>query len=166
MPATYYPAVIERTASGFGVSFPDFPLVISGGDTVHDAAVSAEAALAFHLDSMRTDGDVIPAPSDLDSIKPVDGADDVARVLIRADLPGKFQRIQVTMDEGLLAMIDRVSHNRSGFLSDAARAALAADAAGRQLPKVPIPSAKPNPLGRRPRAINLGPPDTTNPSGI
>ena len=124
MPATYYPAVVDRSASGYGVTFPDFPGCIAAGDTVQEAAENAESALAFHVDAMRADKDAIPLPSDLDSIEPVDGAEDVARLLVRVDLPGKFQRIQVTMDEGLLAMIDRVSHNRSGFLAEAARAAL------------------------------------------
>ena len=124
MPAIYFPAIIDRSASGFGLSFPDFPGCIAAGDTVHEAAANGEAALALHIDGMRADREAIPQPSRLDDIEEVEGADDVARVLIRADLPGKFSRIQVTLEDSLLAAIDAVSHNRSGFLADAARASL------------------------------------------
>jgi hypothetical protein len=52
--------------------------------------------------------------------------DEAARILVRGERPGKAVRVQITMDEGLVAAIDRVAGNRSGFLADAARAALAA----------------------------------------
>lgn len=100
------------------------PPAIAAGATVQEAAINGEAALAFHLDGMREDGDAIPAPSSLDDIEEVDSADDVARVLVRAVMPAKFSRIQVTLEDSLLSAIDAVAANRSGFLADAARAAL------------------------------------------
>lgn len=124
MPPIYYPAVIDRSASGFGVSFPDFPGCVANGATVQEAAVQAEAALALHLDGMRADKDAIPQPSALDDIDPVEGADDVARVLVRADMPGTFSRIQVTIEDSVLAAIDANATNRSSFLTEAARSAL------------------------------------------
>jgi hypothetical protein len=45
---------------------------------------------------------------------------------VRGERPGRSLRINVSLDEGLIAAIDRVAKNRSGFLADAARAALAA----------------------------------------
>jgi len=69
MPAIYYPAVIDRSASGFGVSFPDFPGCVANGDSASEAAVRAELALAFHIDAMAKDGDAIPEPSDLANIE-------------------------------------------------------------------------------------------------
>lgn len=124
MPPVYYPAVIDRSESGFGISFPDFPGCVAAGATLQETAINGEAALAFHLDGMREDGEAIPSPSALDAIQPVEGADDVARVLVRANMPGKFSRIQVTLEDSLLAAIDAVAANRSGFLADAARAYL------------------------------------------
>jgi predicted RNase H-like HicB family nuclease len=124
MPPIYYPAVIDRSASGYGVSFPDFPGCVAAGATVQEAAVNAEAALALHLDGMRADKEKVPQPSSLDDIEPVEGADDVARVLVRVEVPAGFTRIQVTIEDGVLAAIDAVSSNRSGFLVDAARVAL------------------------------------------
>lgn len=49
---------------------------------------------------------------------------------MRADRPGRSVRLNISLDEGLVAAIDRVAANRSGFLADAARAALAARAIG------------------------------------
>ncbi len=125
MPATFYPAVIDRSASGFGATFPDFPGCIANGPSVNDAALSAEAALALHIEAMVKDKDALPAPSTLDDIKAgVEGADDVACVLIRADIPAKVERVLISLDAGLLRAIDAVAPNRSAWLADAARAAL------------------------------------------
>ena len=124
MSVHYFPAVIDRSASGFGVSFPDLPGCIAAGDTVQQAAINAEAALALHLDAMRADGDAIPEPSSLDEIEPVDGADDVALILVRASVEAKFMRVQITLEESLLSAIDAATPNRSAFLAEAARAAL------------------------------------------
>lgn len=124
MPATYYPAVIDRSASGFGVSFPDFPGCIAAGDTPSEAAINAEAALALHIDGMVKDGDDVPDPSDVAAIEEVEGADDVARILVRVERPAKVERVLVSIERNLLRAIDAVAPNRSAFLADAARAAL------------------------------------------
>lgn len=124
MPATYYPAVIDRSASGFGVTFPDFPGCVANGATVGEACLQAEQALALHVEAMVKDKDTIPAPSDLDSIEAVDGADDVARVMVRAEVPSKVERVLVSIDANLLRAIDAAAPNRSAFIADAARAHL------------------------------------------
>ncbi|MES2494657.1 MAG: type II toxin-antitoxin system HicB family antitoxin [Pseudomonadota bacterium] len=126
MPATFYPAVIDRSASGFGVTFPDFPGCIANGGSVNDAALNAEAALALHVAAMVKDKDALPAPSPLDSIEAIDGADDVARLLIRVDTPAKVERVLISLDTGLLRAIDAVAPNRSAWIAEAARARLAA----------------------------------------
>jgi metal-responsive CopG/Arc/MetJ family transcriptional regulator len=40
-------------------------------------------------------------------------------------LPGKLQRVNITIDEALLDEIDAMADNRSRFLTEAARAELA-----------------------------------------
>lgn len=125
MPATYYPAVIDRSASGFGVTFPDFPGCVANGASPNEAALNAEAALALHVQSMAKDGDALPPPSSLDDIEEVEGADDVARILVRVEAPAKVTRVLVSIDEGLLRAIDAVASNRSAWIADAARAWLA-----------------------------------------
>jgi predicted RNase H-like HicB family nuclease len=125
MPATYYPAIIDRSASGFGATFPDLPGCVAAGATIHEAAMSAEGALALHVEGMAKDKDTIPQPSTLDSIEAdLDGADDVACVLVRVDVPVKVERVLVSLDSNLIRAIDAVAPNRSAFIADAARAAL------------------------------------------
>lgn len=130
MATTYYPAIIERGPEGFGVFFPDLPGCVSAGSTMQEAAESAEGALNLHLAVSAEHGDVIPSPSDLDAIERDPDVDEAARMLVRGERPGRAVRVQVSIEEGLLARIDRVAPNRSRFLADAARAALAGAAAG------------------------------------
>lgn len=128
MATVYYPAIIERDADGFGVFFPDLPGCVSAGDTMQEAALGAEEALSGHLAVMIEHGDALPDPSDLDGIERDPEVSEVGRILVRGERPGKAVRVQVSIDEGLLARIDRVAPNRSRFLADAARAALGASA--------------------------------------
>lgn len=126
MATFYYPAVIERAGKGYGVFFPDLPGCTSAGRTVTEAALNAEEALAGHLLVAEQYGDEIPDPSELDRIEVDPDVEEVARLLVRGERKGKSVRINITLDEGLLAAIDKVAENRSGFLADAARVALAA----------------------------------------
>ena len=126
MSRVFYPAIVERAGKGFGVFFPDLPGCTSGGATLQEAAGNAEEALAGHLIVTAEHGEPLPAPSDLDAIARDPEVDEVARILVRGERPGRSLRINVSLDEGLVAAIDRVARNRSGFLAEAARAALAA----------------------------------------
>jgi predicted RNase H-like HicB family nuclease len=128
MATTYYPAIIERGIDGFGVYFPDLPGCVSAGVTEQEAALGAEEALNGHLAVMAEYGDAIPNPSALGGIVAAEGSDEVGRILVRGERPGRAVRVQVSIEEGLLARIDRVAKNRSRFLADAARVALAATA--------------------------------------
>lgn len=129
MATVYYPAIIERGVDSFGVYFPDLPGCVSAGRTAQEAAMGAEEALNGHLSVSAEFGDAIPKPSDLDDIQAAEGSDEVGRILVRGDRPGKAVRVQLSIDEGLLARIDRVAKNRSRFIADAARAALAGQSA-------------------------------------
>ena len=126
MATVIYPAIIERAGEGFSVFFPDLPGCTSYGGTVTEAALNAEEALDGHLLVSVQHGDEVADPSALEDIEQDPEVDEVARLLVRADKPGKAVRLNITMDEGLVAAIDRVAKNRSGFLTEAAKAALAA----------------------------------------
>ena len=126
MGIAYYPAIIERATKGFGVYFPDVPGCTSFGDTLQQAARNAEVALNGHIKLSAEYGDAIPSPSELDAVTRDPDVDEAARVLVRAELPSKQRRINVTMDESLIAAIDKISTNRSGFLAEGARMLLAA----------------------------------------
>lgn len=130
MPMRYYPAVIERGLDGFGVFFPDFPGCVSAGDTTEEAAANAEAALAMHLGAMLRDKDPIPHPTPIERVERDPEVQEVARILVRAEIPGKVIRVNITMDEGLLSAADaaasRRGQTRSAFLAEAVRAAITA----------------------------------------
>lgn len=126
MATVFYPAIIERASAGFSVYFPDLPGCTSAGSTVQKAALNAEEALAGHLLVSAEYGDAVPDPTPLDAIPADPDVDEIARILVRAERPGRSVRLNITLDEGLVAAIDRVAKNRSGFLADAARHELAA----------------------------------------
>lgn len=121
MAIAIYPAIIEHARKSYSVYFPDLPGCTSAGDSLQEAALNAEEALAFHLLGLASDGDAIAEPSSLDDIERDPEVDEAARILVRAEIPGRSIRINVTLDEGLVAAIDKIARNRSGFLADAAR---------------------------------------------
>jgi predicted RNase H-like HicB family nuclease len=122
----HYPAVIDKDAdSDFGVAFPDFPGCVSAGITLDEAVLGAHEALAGHVAAMVADADPLPEPTPLETVAANRDASTVAITLVSVTLPGKMQRVNITMDEGLLDEIDAIADNRSRFLADAARAELA-----------------------------------------
>jgi len=125
MAIAIYPAIIERAGTAFSVYFPDLPGCTSAGRTVQEAALNAEEALAGHLLEAARAGEELSDPGELDAIARDPDVDEVARLLVRAERPGKVVRLNITLDEGLVAAIDRVAKNRSGFLAEAAREHLA-----------------------------------------
>jgi predicted RNase H-like HicB family nuclease len=127
----HYPAVIDKDPdSDFGVVFPDFPGCVSAGRTLDEAVRGAHEALAGHVALMVADGDELPAPTPLEAVAAERDATTVAITLVPVTLPGKAQRVNITIDQGLLDEIDAVADNRSRFLAEAARAELARRRAG------------------------------------
>jgi predicted RNase H-like HicB family nuclease len=53
---------LRNPDSDFGVSFPDFPGLVTAGRTLEEAKAMAEEALAFHIAGMEEDGEDIPEP--------------------------------------------------------------------------------------------------------
>ena len=127
---TTYIALVECSETGrFGIVFPDFPGCVSVGGTFEEAVRRGTEALAFHVDSMRRDGDPIPEPGDLATVRAgagdwydVDGS--VVALVPLVPHVTRTVRINISMDERLIADIDAVTSNRSGFLAEAARKAL------------------------------------------
>ena len=128
MTTHYFPAIIERAKKGFGVFFPDLPGCTSHGAMMEEAAINAEEALRGHLLLMIEDGDSIPKQRPLDKIEHDPDVKEAGRILVRADLPGKAVRLNISMDEGLVAAIDNTAQirgmTRSGFLAEAAKKAI------------------------------------------
>jgi predicted RNase H-like HicB family nuclease len=60
----HYIALVHKDEdSRFGVSFPDFPGVVTAAPILNEALERAEEALALHVEGMAEDGEPIPPPS-------------------------------------------------------------------------------------------------------
>lgn len=121
----HFPAIIEKSSDGYGVFFPDLPGCTSFGTTVQEAALNAEEALQAHIEMSVEQGETIPEPSTLDQIVVDADVAEAARILVRADPPGRTVRVNITMPEDLLAAVDRYAvrtgYSRSGLLAQAVR---------------------------------------------
>jgi predicted RNase H-like HicB family nuclease len=126
MAAVVYPAIAERTQTGFSLFFPDLPGCTTSGRTVSELALNAEIALTDHLLLTAQHGETVAPPSELGAIEADPEVVEAARLLVRGERPGKAVRLNIPLDDGRVAAIDSVASNRSGFLADAARMALAA----------------------------------------
>ena len=89
MTIAFFPAIVERGEAGVGVIFPDPPGCATMGDTIQEAARNAEQVLADYLVAMADHGYPIPEPGTLDAIEPAPVFDEAARILVRAELPGR-----------------------------------------------------------------------------
>lgn len=123
-----YVAYIRKDVdSDYGVEFPDVPGCIIAGRTLDEARAVAAEALAGHLAILAEEGESIPAPSSMDSLR--HDPDQEGAVLMLVDLPADFlkpERVNVMIPRHLLGRIDAAaSGNRSRFLVEAAEAKLA-----------------------------------------
>ncbi|TIO50370.1 MAG: hypothetical protein E5X80_10305 [Mesorhizobium sp.] len=70
-----YVGIIHKADdSDFGLSFPDFPGVVTAGRTIAEVRQLAEQALAFHVEGLLEDGEPIPEPSSPERVMTDKGA--------------------------------------------------------------------------------------------
>jgi predicted RNase H-like HicB family nuclease len=130
---THVIALIHEEDGVFGVSFPDYPGCISTADTLDDAIRRGREALLFHVEGVIEDGENLPVARGVREIRRdprlADVLADAIIVAVPLTLPGRAVRLNITLDEHLLAAVDDAAKasglTRSGFLADAARARLA-----------------------------------------
>ncbi len=121
-------AMIHEEDGKFGVSFPDFPGCTTVADDLDSAVAKAAEVLAFHVEGLVEDGP-LPNPRSLEQLRsdPLfkEDAKGAVLVLIPYAPPSRAIRVNVTVDESLLARIDRAAEStgqtRSGFLAEAAK---------------------------------------------
>ena len=122
-----YIGLIHKDAeSHFGVSFPDFPGVITAGTTLDDARAMAEEALTLHIEGLTEDEQAIPEPSALEDVmSDPDNRSGVAILVSVKTSPAKAIRVNVTLPENVLEQIDKYAEahglTRSGLLTQAAK---------------------------------------------
>jgi predicted RNase H-like HicB family nuclease len=126
-----YIGLIHKDAdSHFGVSFPDFPGVITAGATLDDARAMAEEALAFHIEGIMEDGEAIPEPSTLEEVmSDPDNRSGVAILISVKNVQPKAVRVNVTLPGDVLEQIDNYAeahgYTRSGLLTQAVKKLMA-----------------------------------------
>jgi predicted RNase H-like HicB family nuclease len=120
-----YGAVFYDQGGSVGVVFPDLPGCVTVGRDLKDAVLKAEEALALHLETMQEDGDALPPrtmPVDRLEVDP-EGVY-LGRVWIKP-ISSRAVKVTITMDEALLARVDRAASDRgmtrSGLLAAGAR---------------------------------------------
>jgi predicted RNase H-like HicB family nuclease len=145
-------ALIHEENGVFGASFPDFLGCTTVADSLDAIIPKAAEALAFHVEGMIEDGPLPPvrtlAQLRKDPIFREDSAGAMIALVPYAP-PARAARINITLDESLLARVDRAAEaageTRSGYLAAAARQRLALEAGQ--------PSALPN-AGGVPAGLN------------
>jgi predicted RNase H-like HicB family nuclease len=125
----YIGLIHKDAASDYGVSFPDFPGLVTAGTTLDDARAMAEEALAFHIEGLVEDGEAIPEPSGLEAVMADAANRDAVAILVAVrTAASKAVRVNVTLPDDILQQIDRFAEShgltRSGFLADAAKKAM------------------------------------------
>lgn len=121
-----YPIVIEpgAEATAFGVIVPDLPGCFSAGDTLDEAMAGAEEAAAAWIDAAMDAGEVIPAPSDLDTVRRNPDYRGWAFGVIGLDpalLDDTILRVNITLPRRVLRRLDALARaageSRSGYIA-------------------------------------------------
>ena len=124
-----YPVVIHKDeGSDFGVMVPDIPGCYSAGSTYDDALNNVIEAIECHLEGLLLDNESLPVGTFLEhwiADKAYQGGVWAFVDIDLSQISGKAKRINITMPERVLNLIDLYakSHavkNRSSFLADAA----------------------------------------------
>ncbi|HAU0213575.1 TPA: type II toxin-antitoxin system HicB family antitoxin [Legionella pneumophila] len=124
-----YPVVIHKDQqSDFGVSIPDIPGCYSAGSTYDEALTNAIEAIECHLEGLLMDNESLPVGTTMDRWINDEEFHGGVWAFIDIDLSqisGKAKRINITMPERVLSLIDLYAKNhsiknRSSFLADAA----------------------------------------------
>jgi len=124
-----YPIVIHKSKeSDYGVTVPDLPGCFSAGTTPDEAIVMACEAILGHIEALIESGYPVPEAQPIEQHRSnPDYADAAFWALVEVDLshlPGRAKRINISMNERVLDVIDQFAHetgeSRSGLLQRAA----------------------------------------------
>jgi predicted RNase H-like HicB family nuclease len=58
-----YAVVFEKTANNYAAFVPDLPGCVATGKTRSAVEKNIRAAMTFHIECLRDDGEIIPEPS-------------------------------------------------------------------------------------------------------
>ncbi len=122
----HYPIAIEpgTDSTAFGVVVPDLPGCFSAGDTLDEAMTEVEEAIAAWVDSALDQGQPIPPPSSLETIrrdKQYAGWIFGIVALDPAALDDTTERVNITLPRRVLKRLDvqarAAGESRSGYIA-------------------------------------------------
>lgn len=115
----------------FGVTVPDLPGCFSTGETYDAALDSVAEAIDLHLEGLTEEGQEIPVPRPIAERRTDPDFASGVWAIVTVDVSrfeGRAEKINITLPARLLDQIDRYAKahgaTRSGFLAEAARAAM------------------------------------------
>jgi predicted RNase H-like HicB family nuclease len=128
-------ALIHGRPGNYGISFPDFPGCISGGITIDEALRRGREALTFHIEGMEAVGESLPKVREIEEIRAdPEYSEDLQDAIIAAadiDVPTRAVRVNISIDERLLARADKAAEaageTRSGYIAGALKQRLASN---------------------------------------
>ena len=117
----------ESKQKGYSVVFPDLPGLVTAGNDFEDAVRMAHEGLAAHIKFLGQEGEAIPSSRTIEQIEQTweywnEWKTNYTFMIVPVSvLPvtTKAKRINITINEGLLARIDVVAKDRSEFISRA-----------------------------------------------
>lgn len=129
-----YPVVIHKDAdSDYGVTVPDLPGCFSAGDTVDDALTQAVEAIECHVEGLLLDKEPVPIPKSIERHQRNADYREGIWAIVSVDiskLSGKSKRVNITIPERLLTLVDQYAsqhgETRSGLIAQAAMEFIAA----------------------------------------
>lgn len=119
-----YPALFEKTATGYSVLFPNLPGCFTVGKTLEEAYSMAKEALGLHLWGFERDNEEIPTPSAFDAIQKeypgeVIGLVEVSLLAFRAKLDTRAVKKTLTIPYYLNQLAEKKKINFSHELQSA-----------------------------------------------
>lgn len=123
-----YPIIIHKDPdSDYGVTVPDLPGCYSAGDTLDEALQEAVEAIECHIEGLLMDEEPVPLPETVEYHRSNPDYADGVWAIVTVDisrLSGKTKRVNVTLPERILTLMDRYAmehgETRSGLIAQAA----------------------------------------------
>ncbi|NUQ36195.1 MAG: type II toxin-antitoxin system HicB family antitoxin [Caldilineales bacterium] len=123
-----YPVVIHKDSnSDYGVTVPDLSGCFSAGETLDEALQEVTEAIECHLEGLLMDGESIPVPHPIEYYQSKsDYADGIWAIVTidLAKLSGKTKRVNITLPERILNLMDKFAaangETLSGLIAQAA----------------------------------------------
>lgn len=126
----HYPIAIEpgSDTTAWGVVVPDLPGCFSAADTMEEALIQAEEAVAAWIEATLDAGEDVPKPSSIDALRAGHAElEGWLWALVKVDpamLDDTVERVNISLPRRVLRRLDALARNagetRSGFIANMA----------------------------------------------